>query len=212
MSTIAVYGSTASRSGIDEDASARPETFYAETKLAAERVALGARRADGVALATVLRSAAVYGPRVKGNYERLVGALAKRRFVPIGPGHNRRTVVYEADVAVAAALAAREERAAGRIYNVSDGEPHQLRDIIAAICAGLGRKPPRWHLPSAPIRAAARMAALVDPRLTRTLDKYFEECAVDASRIRSELGFRARVGLMDGWAATIGAMRQSGRL
>jgi nucleoside-diphosphate-sugar epimerase len=212
MSTIAVYGSAAAQRGVDEDAPARPESFYAQTKLAAEQVALAARRADGLPLATVLRSAAVYGPRVKGNYERLVRALAKRRFLPIGPGDNLRTVVHEEDLASAVALAARAERAAGRVYNVSDGEPHPLRDIIAAICAALGRNPPRGHLPVLPIRAAARLAGLVDHRLTHTIDKYFEQVAIDASRIRSELGFHARVGLMDGWAATIAEMRRSGQL
>ena len=78
MSTIAVYGH-GTRARLDEESPPHPDTFYAETKLAAERLALTARRHDGRPLATVLRSAAVYGPRVKGNYDRLVRALARRR-------------------------------------------------------------------------------------------------------------------------------------
>jgi nucleoside-diphosphate-sugar epimerase len=212
MSTIAVYGYSRPQVRLDEEAPARPDTFYGETKLAAERIALGVRRRDGAPTATILRSAAVYGPRMKGNYERLVHALARRRFVPIGPGDNLRTLVFVKDLASATALAARSETAAGRIYNVSDGTPHPMREIIAAICAGLGRKPPRWHAPIAPVRVALRTASVIDRRLPRMLDKYLEEVAVDASRIQSELGFRPGTHLRDGWAATIAEMRRSGRL
>jgi nucleoside-diphosphate-sugar epimerase len=212
MSTIAVYGYNPAHATLDEESVPRPDTLYAQTKLAAEQVALAARRRDGAPLATVLRAAAVYGPRVKGNYERLVHALARRRFVPIGPGHNRRSLVFETDVAAAAALAARQEAAAGRIYNVSDGTVHSMREIVAAICAGLGRTPPRWHAPIGPVRTAVRAASFADQRPLRMLDKYLEEVVVDARRIQTELGFRPAVGLRDGWAATIEEMRRTGRL
>jgi len=209
MSTIAVYGH---QKGVllDEDARTRPDTFYAETKLSAERLVLEARRPDGCALSTVIRSAAVYGPRVKGNYSRLVRALANGRFVPIGPGDNLRTVVFEDDLAAAVALAATHPDALGRIYNVSDGEPHPLREIVAAISAALGRRPPRWHAPVAPVRFALRAASVIDRRLPSMLDKYLEEVAVEGSRIQRELGFRPRTGLIDGWNVTIAEMRRSG--
>jgi nucleoside-diphosphate-sugar epimerase len=211
MSTIAVYG-YAARIMLDEHAAPRPDTLYAETKLAAERLALAARRGDGGPLATVLRSAAVYGPRVKGNYQRLVHALARRRFVPIGPGHNRRTLIFESDLAEATALAAVHPAAAGRVYNVSDGKPHPLRDIIEAICLALGRRPPRWHAPVAPLRVALRLAAILDRRPLRMFDKYLEEVAVDAARIGHELGFTPATSLAEGWRETIAGMRRARQL
>ena len=80
-------------------ATLQPDTFYAQTKLAAEQIVLNARRAEGQPLGTVLRLGAVYGSRIKGNYRQLLKALAKRRFVPIGQGQNRRTLVYDRDEA-----------------------------------------------------------------------------------------------------------------
>jgi nucleoside-diphosphate-sugar epimerase len=209
MSTIAVYGHQKGML-LDEDSRARPDTFYAETKLSAERLVLEARRPDGRALSTVIRSAAVYGPRVKGNYWRLVRALANGRFVPIGRGDNLRTLVFEDDLAAAIALAATHPDALGRTYNVSDGEPHSLREIVAAICGALGRRPPRWHAPVAPVRLALRAASVIDRRLPSMLDKYLEEVAVDGSRIRRELGFRPRTGLIEGWNVTIAEMKRTG--
>jgi UDP-glucose 4-epimerase len=211
LSTIAVYGS-ASHLVLTEDSDAYPDTFYGESKLAAERIVLNAQAPDAGPLSTVLRSAAVYGPRVKGNYQRLVRALARHRFVPIGPGENLRTLVFEDDLAAATALAAQHPAAAGHIYNVSDGKLHALRDVIAAICAALGRRPPRWHAPIAPLRAALRAASMFDRRLPGMLAKYLEEVAVDASRIQTVLGFRPKTSLTEGWSTTVAEMRRSGCL
>lgn len=213
VSTIAVYGQgRPGQEWLDEDSPAAPDSPYAETKLAAERMALAARSLDGYPLCTVLRSAAVYGPRVKGNYRRLVRALARRRFVAVGPGTNRRTVIFDADLASAVGLAAVHPSAAGRLYNVSDGTTHTLREIVDAICAALGRRPPRWHLPIAPVRLALGLAALLNRALPRMLDKYLEDLPVRASRIQEDLGFRPRVDLHRGWALTVEEMRRRGDL
>jgi nucleoside-diphosphate-sugar epimerase len=208
LSTIAVYGAQA-HVLLDEDSPTRPDTYYGATKLAAERIVIAARTSHGQPLGTVLRSAAVYGPRVKGNYQRLVHALAKGRFVPIGRGDNLRTLVFEEDLAAATALAAIHPAAGGRIYNVSDGSPHPVREIVAAICSALGRRPPRWHAPIAPVRAMLRAAGVFDRRLPRMLDKYLEEAAVDASRIQVELGFCPSTELTDGWSRTVAEMRRT---
>lgn len=207
VSSIAVYGDTGGRV-VDEESPPRPDTFYAETKLAAERIALSARRADGGPLSTVLRAAAVYGPRVKGNYRRLVDAIARGRFVPIGRGASRRTLVFDEDLSSAIAVAATHDAAPGRIYNVSDGQFHQLSQIIAAISEALHRPAPVWHLPVAPVRIAATVGGWFDRRLPRMLEKYLEDVAVDARRIQNELGFRPAFDLRHGWALTIERMRR----
>ncbi len=154
FSTIAVYGGSAGRI-LTEDSPPRPDSFYAETKLAAERIVLAAKRADGGPMGTVLRLGAVYGSRIKGNYRRLLIALARGRFVPIGSGSNRRTLVYDKDVGRAAVLAAVHPDAAGRIFNVTDGEIHTMQAIIGILCEALGRVPPRLTLPVGPTRRFA---------------------------------------------------------
>src|SRR5215203_4106387 len=122
VSSIAVYGPHDGT--IDERTSPRPDTAYGSTKLEAERIVLESTSADGASIGCVLRLAAVYGPAVKGNYERLVRALARRRFVPVGRGENNRTLVFEDDVARAMLLAATHPAAPGRVFNVTDGSVH----------------------------------------------------------------------------------------
>lgn len=218
FSTIAVYGPVGPRM-ITEDTSPAPDTPYARTKLAGESIALAARRADGHPLCSVLRVAAVYGPRIQGNYKRLVEALAQGRFLPVGRGSNRRTLIYQSDVGRAAILAACHEQAAGRLFNVSDGTVHTVNEIVVAICQALGRRPPRLSIPVAPVRATAyavekafHLLGKRPPVTAATIDKYTEEIAVDSTRIQTELGFQPAVGLQEGWCATIEGMRKAGDL
>ena len=149
FSTIAVYGPS-DGCVLNEMSPTHPDTFYAKTKLAAEQIVLNARGADGQPLGTVLRLGAVYGSRIKGNYERLTHALARIALFPIGNGLNRRTLVYDKDVGRAAVLAVSHPAAAGRVFNVTDGGFHTLNEIIESICSALGRKPPRLSLPVGP--------------------------------------------------------------
>lgn len=218
FSTIAVYGYSQGRM-LTEASTPHPDTFYAETKLAAEQIVLAARRADGQPLGVVLRLGAVYGARIKGNYQRLVRALARNRFLPIGKGENRRTLVYDKDVARAVLLAVQHPAAAGQIYNVTDGEVHTVHEINQAICTALGRKPPGLYLPVAPVRAAAglvedaaRMLRRQSPIGRTTIDKYTEDVAVDGQRIQTEIGFRPAFNLSTGWADAIQEMRRQGAL
>jgi nucleoside-diphosphate-sugar epimerase len=218
FSTIAVYGASNGQI-ITESMPPNPDTFYARTKLAAEQIVLEATGSDGKQIGTVLRLSAVYGSKVKGNYKQLVQSLARGRFMPVGKGRNRRTLVYDKDVARAAVTALEHPAAAGKIYNVSDGEYHTLNHIISIMCQALGRKPPRISLPIAAVRFAsgvvedmARKLGIKPPIVRATIDKYLEDVAVDSRLIRKELGFLPQYDLLTGWKDAIQEMRRSGDL
>jgi len=218
FSTIAVYGH-ADGCVLNEMSPTHPDTFYAQTKLAAEQLVLNAKRKDGQHLGTVLRLGAVYGSRIKGNYERLTHALARHRFIPVGNGLNRRTLVYDKDVGRAAVLAVSYPAAAGRVFNVTDGKFHTLNEIIESICSALGRKPPRFSLPVGPTRAlvgfiekGCRSVGLNPPLIHEMIDKYTEDIAVSSQRIQTELGFKPQYDLRSGWQETVQEMRKMGIL
>jgi nucleoside-diphosphate-sugar epimerase len=216
FSTIAVYGQSGGRI-LTEDAPPCPDTFYARTKLAAEKIVLDARDADGGRIGVVLRLGAVYGCRIKGNYRRLVQSLARGRFIPVGNCSNRRTLVYDKDVARAAVLAAIHPDAAGRIFNVTDGQFHTMKAIVETLCDTLGRRSPRLTLPAGPVRClaglledCARVCGLHSPIVRMTVDKYTEDVAVDGRRFCMQIGFVPQYNLAAGWRETVSEMRQSG--
>jgi UDP-glucose 4-epimerase len=207
FSTIKVYGCSQSSEVLDEHSPLQPDSWYAETKARAETLCLSA------VPATILRLAAVYGPHMKGNYLRLARALRKGWFVPIGTGSNRRTLVYEEDVATAALLAARHPAALGQIYNVSDGEIHTLDDIIRTICRALGRPVPRLRIPAHLVRMSAGLAEDILGRwgnpspISRALvDKLLEDIAVSSIRLQQELGFCPSFTMEEGWKQTVSAL------
>ena len=209
FSTIAVYGASGGRV-LDEMSPTCPDTFYGQTKLDAEQVVLKARRADGAPLGTVLRFGAIYGSRIKGNYERLTNALSRKRFIPVGNGMNRRTLIYDKDVGRAVVQVVSHPTAAGRLYNVTDGGFHSMNEIIEAVCLALGRKPPRFSLPAGPMRT---MAGLITkgagvlgrkaPLTLETIDKYTEDIAVDGGLFQKEIGFVPQFDLKAGWVDAV---------
>ena len=204
FSTINVYGPTRPGEVFDDVASLNPDSIYAETKVRAEETVRN--MAGGV----ILRVAAVYGPRMKGNYPRLLDALRRRRPVIVGTGLNRRTLVYVEDLCRAAMLAAEKSAAAGQTYNVSDGSIHTLREIVEAMSAALGQSAPRLQLPKAPLRLVA--GAVEDtfhllrknPPIDRqSVDKLTEDVAVTCHKIQRELGYQPRYDLRAGWRETV---------
>lgn len=217
ISTIAVYGQ--GRPGgppLDETAPCAPSTAYGRTKLASERHVLAARGAADDRLGVVLRLGAVYGVGIKGNYRRLVEALARGRYVHVGAGRNRRVLVHEQDVADAVVLAAHHPAAAGRIFNVTDGRLHELRDIVAAICRALERPLPRVRVPvslartgAMGVEVVARLVRRRAPVTRRTIETLVEDVAVDGGRLQRDLGFAPRFDLERGWRDVVERMRWS---
>jgi UDP-glucose 4-epimerase len=218
FSTISVYGASNGKI-LTEDSAPKPASFYAQTKFEAEKYVLDAKDADGRKIGIVLRPGAVYGSFMKGNYQRLVNSLANGRFIPVGKGNNRRTLVYEKDMAQAALLALEHPAAAGKIFNVSDGHFHTMNDIILAICQALNRKPPGLSLPIGPARFVAGVVEDIfrlisrQPLISRAMiDKYTEDVAVDSTRFQKDLGFVPRYDLSAGWHDAIQSMRKNGEL
>lgn len=212
FSTIAVYGyhQRPDDPPLTEAAPLQPTTLYGQTKAKAEEIARSGRNACGEPLSIILRLASIYGPHVKGNYAHLAGAIRRGRYFPIGPGTNRRTLIYETDAARAAYCAALAPPGTQSTYNVTDGHVHTMRSITAAIYHACGRRPPRWHLPLTPTRRAIQLVEKVASGLDRPppfsmlmLEKLLEDVAVAGDRLQQELRYRPQYDLSRGWHDTM---------
>ena len=200
FSTINVYGPSPAGIIHDECSPANPLSLYAKSKAKAEEIVLAE------VPAVVLRLAAVYGPRMKGNYPRLLKALKNMRFIMVGNGKNRRSLVHVQDVCQAALLAAYHPAALEQVYNVTDGEIHTLQEIVEVMCKALGRSCPNFSLPANFVRRSIGwfedILGLFNRKLPiarSTIDKLIEDVAVSGDRIKEELGFRPKYNLEKGW-------------
>ena len=135
VSSVSVYGSY-SGAKCDENAPCNPQGPYAISKWRGELRA-AERMAKARNSLSILRFATIYGEGDRGNVANLIRALDRGRFVWPGSGQNRKSLIYKDDAA-RACLRALERPAPGiEIFNVS-ARPATMREIVTAICEGLG--------------------------------------------------------------------------
>jgi nucleoside-diphosphate-sugar epimerase len=146
----------------------------------------------------------VYGLNGAGNIERMVAAVARRRFVPWPRHTNRRSGVHVDDVIAALRLVSTEPRAAGKLYLVTDGDAYSTRWLYEQTCQALGRATPKWTTPIWVLRGVARLADLLQAVTgraiglnTTSLHKLLGDAWYSSERIRRELGFVAQRDIHD---------------
>jgi UDP-glucose 4-epimerase len=214
FSTINVYGCTGRNEWFDEASPVSPRDRYSRSKLEAEKLVLGAGQ-DGVDgfSAVVLRVAAVYGKRMKGNYKTLASYLKMGGFLLFGDGENKRTLVFDKDLAAAALLALEHPRAQGKIYNITDGHVHSFNGIVSSMCRSLGRKDSFLNVPEKLVGLIARLEnkapfPLGVSRFTRMAEKQMESIAVSGEKVQRELGFVPGYDLSKGWKELAGWVKE----
>jgi UDP-glucuronate 4-epimerase len=185
-SSSSVYGNAA-RLPTPEDAAAAPLGDYAASKLAAEAACLGAG-GDAV----VARLFTVFGPGQRPDMALARWIAALRRGEAIdwhvhGGGSRELTHV---DDAARGLLAALERGRPGEAYNVGGCGPQPMERVLGLLERELGRQ----------------------ARLARRRPSPSEAVSTAAGRSKSEaqLGYRPRVGLLDGirsQLASVGALR-----
>jgi UDP-glucose 4-epimerase len=207
FSTVKVYG-LHQYPPITENQSPAPKTMYAQTKLQGEYEALQAEGLETI----VLRLSAVYGPRLRGAWARLIKAVQHGWFIPIGHLSNRRSLTYVEDVARAALFVAEHAQTPGHIYNVVGHSAPTQREIITAIYAASGRTLPSLRIPGSLAQAGASILdtafKLIGKRspITRETISQFTENETYSSEALSALGFKPSVSLEEGWRETLELM------
>src|SRR4051794_28843677 len=155
LSSVSVYGGSEAR-GVDESFACTPVGPYAESKLAGERRAADLTRDQGTSL-TTLRLATVYGEGDRGNVARLMRAIDARRFVWIGRGRNRKSLIHRDDVSAAVLGVVARGRAGEGTFNVS-AEPVLMHEVVDGLARALQRRILPVHLPAALARSGAALA------------------------------------------------------
>ncbi len=213
FSTINVYGPSHQDQCFTETSPVCPQDCYARSKLEAERLVLarGTQDPDGFS-PVVLRVAAVYGPRMKGNYKTLMRYLKQGGFVLLGDGKNLRTLVFDQDLAQAALLCLEHRDSHGQIYNVTDGAVHPFSHILCSMCRALGRKNLFLRISEKKVvwmldRANRMFRFQRLAQVTRMVEKQTESLGVSGEKLQTVLGFMPVVDLDQGWRAVVGKER-----
>jgi UDP-glucose 4-epimerase len=200
VSSVAVYGP--GNGPRDEAATCSPASFYGKSKWRGEQLATEAARASGMQL-TILRMATLYGERDPGNVGRLVRSIHQRRFVWIGDGANRKSLMYCGDAANACVLAARRRGSNDTVLNVT-APSVTMSEVVEAIEDALGRRQPRVRISPRLATAVASALGAVAPvgsslrGLPGALDTWLRDDEYDGSRFDNVVGVVPKVALQEG--------------
>lgn len=213
LSSVGVYGRAPAPTA--EDAPKSPVGAYPESKWAAEQ-ALWRGHAERGMPVVVLRPCPIYGPGDR-KVTQAIARMGGMRILPL-PQAGRRLadLVYVSDVAEAALAAAAAPAAVGRAYNITDGERHTYRDILLAYEQVCGRRPAIIGVPGPAVVRAVQLLMWWRQLRGRPGDwagQVARVRALDADAhysieaARRDLGYRPRVGLVEGLRRTFRAGR-----
>lgn len=182
---------------VDETAPLRPDSkaLYSATKAQAEQLV---RDANGEGLETVVvRPRLVWGVGDTTILAALTGMVRAGRFRWIDGGRHL-TATTHVDNTVEGLVLAATRGTPGSAYFVTDGDPVVFRDFVNELLATQGVDPPEKEAPAGVVRAAAPVLEGVWKALRRTSPPpvtrlaYWlsaQECTLDISRAREELGY-----------------------
>jgi nucleoside-diphosphate-sugar epimerase len=142
VSSTAVYGAARYRDAPTDESVALPvlseRDVYGRSKQEAERLVLEAH-AKGRIWATVVRPPVMYGRRDR-QFAPRIGPVMERGFFPlIEGGRTTLAIVHAASVAEGAILAATNDRAAGRVYLLTNDRPLTVEQLVRGAEVGLER-------------------------------------------------------------------------
>jgi nucleoside-diphosphate-sugar epimerase len=193
---------------VDETAPLRPDSRapYPATKAKAEQAVRDANR-EGFET-VVVRPRFVWGKGDTTLLPEMVATVEAGKWAWVGGGGNVTDTTHVDNVVEGLVLAA-EKGAPGEAYFVTDGEPVVFREFVSALLETQGVEPPSRSIPAwtaAPLARISETAWTVlplkgDPPMT-TFRSWLltQECTIDISRARSELGYKPIVSHEQGLA------------
>ncbi len=194
---------------VDETAPLRPDSkaLYSSTKALAEQ-AVRAAGSDGFE-PVVVRPRLVWGEGDTTLLPEFVAAVEAGRFAWIGGGGHL-TDTTHVDNVVEGLLAAVARGRSGEAYFVTDGDPVVFREFISELLETQGVEPPTRSLPvwlGAALAAGSettwRLLRLGgEPPLTRlAVWLSSQECTIEITKARAELGYAPVTSRAQGFAA-----------
>jgi UDP-glucose 4-epimerase len=153
LSSIRAQSGPVAEKVLTEALPAQPTDPYGRSKLAAEE-GLATLSIDWVALRPVL----VYGPGVKGNMAALLRVAQLPAPLPLGGLSARRSLLSVDNLAAAVDTVLRAPGRLRRPLIVADEQALTVAEMVAALRAGLGRRPGLVPVPAGLLGWAARAA------------------------------------------------------
>ena len=196
VSSIKVNGEVTSTQAFTPDDTPQPQDPYGVSKWEAEALLCRLAERGGMEV-TVVRPPLVYGPGVGGNFRRLLTVIAHGIPLPLASVKNRRSMVYNGNLAAALIMCATHPTAANKTYLVSDGEDLSTPELMRRLGNMIGKQARLLRCPPSLLQVGANLIGKGDEisRLTASLE-------VDSSRLGTDLDWSPPFSMDQGLADT----------
>lgn len=196
VSSVKVNGEATTAAPYGPDDPPLPADAYGLSKWEAEQSLRTI--AEGSALeVTVVRPPLVYGPGVGGNFLRLLRLVARGIPLPFGAVQNRRSMIYNGNLAHALIACAVHPDASGKTYCVSDGEDLSTPELVRRLAVALGTNARLLPVPVGILRLAGALTGRA-----AEIDRLVGSLRVDSSHICSDLAWSPPFSVEEGIAET----------
>lgn len=188
ISTVAVYG-VDSGDFIDELHPLNGATPYARSKIQAEEYLQQWAADRGITLG-ILRLPLIAGPTPPGNLGAMIKGIKTGRYLRIGKGNARKSIIMASDIAAIIPKAAE----IGGIFNLTDGY-HPTFAQLEELIAGQSGKPTPKSIPVGVARLLGWTGDIIGKKFpvnSDTIKKITSNLTFNDSKARKELGWSPR--------------------
>jgi dihydroflavonol-4-reductase len=215
VSSTGVYGVLKTRA-VNENTQLRPNTYYRESKVLAEKTVLSSYGNEGLP-AVIARVSGVMGPR-SASWRGLFTAIATGHFRGIDTGEKYSHIAYVTDIVNGLRRCAETRGIEGECYLITGKDPIKTKDLLALIGEELGGGNRRADLPAAPFSLLIDAAQVSYRWLGYELpyahryEFFIKDNVFDISKAGKELGYRPEVSVRAAIRRTIEWHREQGHL
>jgi nucleoside-diphosphate-sugar epimerase len=191
-STYSNYGLSADGKPVTEDTPLNPQSLYAETKIASERLLLS--QTDSACAPLIFRIATLYGLSPRTRFDLIVNqfvleAYTRRELLIYQRGYSRSFAhVQDAIAGIILGLQCEQEKIRSQVFNLGSTEGNYTKDQIVALILK--------RLPETVVRYK-----------DMTFGGDMRDISVDFSKIERLLGFKTRLTVDDGIREILQALR-----
>lgn len=197
VSSIGVNGpSTRDNLEFSDQDTPDPHNPYSLSKWEAEQ-ALQLIQLHGKLEIVTVRPPLIYGPRVGGNFLRLLGAVYRGIPLPLGLTRNYRDLLFLGNFTDFLIVCSYHPIASGNTYLVSDGTPVSTHALLRGLARALCVQSRLFQVPPFLLRILGRLTGY-----SAEFERLLSSLRVDASKVGRELDWHPPFTLAQGLQAT----------
>jgi nucleoside-diphosphate-sugar epimerase len=198
LSTLKVHGeSTIKFRKFHFNDQPAPIDYYSFLKYDSEQILRKVSAETGIEV-VVVRPPLVYGPKVKGNFLKLLNLIAKGLPIPIGGKTNKRSLIYIDNLVDLLIRCAEHPGAAGKTFLISDDQDLSTKELITKIAFAMKKSPRFFSLPICLLQLVGRIIGK-----SSVIEKLTNSLQVDISNTCEVLDWRPPVSIDEGIQQTV---------